>query len=100
MSRPDLELAYNLSMKLGEIYHPVKDNGVALTRLAKCYDEVEKSGFETFGTVSRSVQNNYQYILNFFENRSTNASAESFNAKVKAFRSQFKGIRSIPFFLD
>jgi len=96
---PDLELAYNLSMKLGEIYHTVKDKGVALTRLAKWYDEVEKSGFKTFGTVSRSIQNNYQYILNFFENRSTNASAESFNAKVKAFRSQFRGVRSIPFFL-
>ena len=96
---PDLELAYNLSMKLGEIYHTVKDKGVALTRLAKWYDEVEKSRFKTFGTVSRSIQNNYQYILNFFENRSTNASAESFNAKVKAFRSQFRGVRSIPFFL-
>lgn len=96
---PDLELAYNLSMKLGEIYHTVKDKGVALTRLAKWYDEVEKSGFKTFGTVSRSIQNNYQYILNFFENRSTNASAESFNAKVKAFRLQFRGVRSIPFFL-
>ncbi|WP_429417504.1 transposase [Roseimarinus sediminis] len=32
-------------------------------------------------------------------NRSTNASAESFNAKIKAFRSQFRGVRNIPFFL-
>ncbi|WP_240377647.1 transposase [Arachidicoccus soli] len=31
--------------------------------------------------------------------RSTNASAESFNAKVKAFRSQFRGVKSIEFFL-
>jgi transposase len=96
---PDLELAYNLSMKLGEIYHTVKDKGVALTRLARWYNEVEKSGFKSFGTVARSIQNNYQYIINFFENRSTNASAESFNAKIKAFRSQFRGVRSIPFFL-
>ena len=96
---PDLELAYNLSMKLGDIYHTVKDKGVALTRLAKWYDEVERSRFKTFGTVSRSIQNNYQYILNFFDNRSTNASAESFNAKIKSFRAQFRGVRSIPFFL-
>ncbi|MDT0649713.1 transposase, partial [Zunongwangia sp. F297] len=27
-------------------------------------------------------------MLNYFENRSTNASAESFNAKIKAFRAQ------------
>ena len=34
-----------------------------------------------------------------FDNRSTNASAESFNAKVKAFRSQSRGVRDIPFFI-
>ena len=61
---PDLELAYNLAMKLGEIYHTVKDKGVGFSRLAKWYDEVERSGFKSFGTVSRSIQNNYQYILN------------------------------------
>ena len=96
---PDLEVAYDLAMKLGEIYHTVKDKAVGLTRLAKWYDQVDRSGFESFGTVSRSIQNNYQYILNFFENRNTNASAESFNAKIKAFRSQFRGVRDIPFFL-
>ena len=40
--------------------------------------------------------NNYQTILNYFDNRYTNASAESFNAKVKAFRAQFRGARDIP----
>jgi transposase len=96
---PSLEEAYRLAMKLGEIYHTVKDKGVGFTRLAKWYDEVEKSGFKSFGVVSRSIQNNYQNILNFFDNRHTNASAESFNAKIKAFRSCFRGVRSIPFFL-
>ena len=96
---PSLEKAYRLAMKLGEIYHTVKDKGVGFTRLAKWYDEVEKSGFKSFGVVSRSIQNNYQNILNFFDNRNTNASAESFNAKIKAFRSCFRGVRSIPFFL-
>ncbi|MBE9468100.1 MAG: transposase, partial [Bacteroidetes bacterium] len=37
--------------------------------------------------------------LNFFNNRSTNASAESFNAKIKEFRASFKGVRDINFFL-
>ncbi|MEP1086571.1 transposase, partial [Algoriphagus sp.] len=41
----------------------------------------------------------YTSILNFFENRSTNASAESFNAKIKAFRAQFRGVTNIEFFL-
>ncbi|MGJ1350624.1 transposase [Sphingobacterium siyangense] len=40
-----------------------------------------------------------QYILHYFDNRSTNASAESFNAKLKAFRSVFRGVRDTTFFL-
>ncbi|MEC4115283.1 transposase [Myroides pelagicus] len=45
------------------------------------------------------MQINYKTILNYFDNRSTNASAESFNAKIKAFRAQFRGVRDIDFFL-
>jgi transposase len=52
-----------------------------------------------FKTVIQTFMNNYQTILNYFDNRSTNESAESFNAKVKAFRSQFRGVRDIPFFI-
>ncbi len=38
-------------------------------------------------------------ILNFFNNRSTNASAKSFNAKIKAFRTSARVVRDINFFL-
>ena len=41
----------------------------------------------------------YQTILNYFDNRSTNIAAESFNAKIKEFRRVFRGIRDIKFFL-
>ncbi|MFA9191711.1 transposase [Flavobacterium sp. FZUC8N2.13] len=37
--------------------------------------------------------------MNYFDNRSTNASAESFNAKIKAFRSKFRCVRNVAFFL-
>ena len=40
--------------------------------------------------------NKYQTILNYFDNRYANASAESFNAKVNAFKAQFRGARDIP----
>lgn len=96
---PRLSKAYELAQKLGHIYHTVKDKGVAYLKLAKWYDQVEKAGFKSFNTVSKSIQNHYQTILNFFERRSTNAAAESFNAKIKAFRSQFRGVKNISFFL-
>ncbi|WP_449618980.1 transposase [Spirosoma endbachense] len=38
-------------------------------------------------------------ILNYFDNRSTNASAVSFNAKIKAFRAQFRGVKNVAFLL-
>ena len=96
---PLLKEAYLLARKLAYIYQNVKDKGVALTKLAKWYDEVEKSNISSFQTISRSIQQNYLTILNFFERRSTNANAESFNAKIKAFRTQFRGVRNVKFFL-
>jgi len=41
----------------------------------------------------------YDNILNYFNNRNTNASAESFNAKIKRFRAEFRGVRDLQFFL-
>ncbi|WP_419180049.1 transposase [Bacteroides muris (ex Fokt et al. 2023)] len=40
-------------------------------------------------------RNYYETILNYFVNRETNAFAESFNAKIKAFRAQFRGVGDI-----
>jgi transposase len=60
---------------------------------------VEDSGIDAFKTVARSVQMHYESILNFFNNRSTNASTESFNAKIKAFRATSRGVRDTTFFL-
>lgn len=96
---PDIKQAYDLSMDLGRIYHTTKDKGIGFTRLAKWYDKVEKCRFKSFNTIAKSIQEHYTTILNYFDNRSTNASAESFNAKIKAFRASFRGVRSISFFL-
>lgn len=95
---PDIRKAYYLSMQLGLIYHQAKTKEIALTRLARWYDQVDKSGFLSFGTISRTIQTHYLNIINFFDKRSTNAASESFNAKVKAFRTQFRGVRDKAFF--
>ena len=73
---PDIKKGYYLSMRLGLIYHQCKFKDIALTRLARWYDEVDKSGFLTFGRVARSIQTHYLDIINFFERRATNAEAE------------------------
>tara|TARA_R110002050_G_scaffold91784_6_gene192548 strand:+ start:42649 stop:42960 length:312 start_codon:yes stop_codon:yes gene_type:complete len=55
--------------------------------------------FNSFNTISATFYAHYPEILNFFDNRSTNASAESFNAKLKAFRATQRGVVNIEFFL-
>ncbi|WP_370567000.1 transposase [Flavobacterium sp. PL002] len=96
---PDIEKAYGLAQDLRNVFENTTDKIYALTRLAKWHEKVNQAEFKSFNTISRTIQNHYQTILNYFDNRSTNASAESFNAKIKAFRSQFRGVRNIEFFL-
>ena len=40
-----------------------------------------------------------EYVLNYFNNRSTNASAESLNSKMKGFRAQVRGVADLTFFM-
>ena len=96
---PRIKQAYHLSIKLSDIYQKSKCKEEAFKKLALWHNEVESAAIEAFRTVSRSIETHYLAILNFFNNRSTNASAESFNAKIKSFRASARGVRDIKFFL-
>lgn len=37
--------------------------------------------------------------INYFNNRSTNAAAESLSSKMKGFRAQVRGVSGLPFFM-
>ncbi len=67
--------------------------------LARWYNDVEAFGHDGFNKVIETFENHNDTIINYFEDRLTNASAESFNAKIKAFRTQFRGVRDIKFFM-
>lgn len=96
---PDLQQAYSLTHSLRMIYakNTVKD--VARLSLARWYNKVGESGYKSFNTIAGTIYEHYDEILNFFVNRSTNASAESFNAKIKAFRASLRGVIDVKFFL-
>ena len=96
---PELKKAYDLAMELTDIYNAGSIKDAARLKLARWFNKVEKLGVDNFYTVIDTSKNHYDTILNFFVNRATNANAESFNAKVKAFRAQFRGVTDIPFFL-
>lgn len=96
---PDLEQAYGLSLKLVDIFNEKCKPGVARLNLARWYNEIEALGYDEFNTVLETFENHNMTIISYFEDRLTNASAESFNAKIKAFRSQFRGVSDIKFFM-
>ncbi len=96
---PTIKKAYELAQGLSYIYENNTNKDVARLKLAHWYNKVGNSEFKSFNTIARSIQMHYKPILNYFNNRSTNASAESFNAKIKEFRAQFRGVRDVKFFL-
>ena len=90
---------YRLCQNTSWIFNNTKDKTSALIRVAKWDEKVRKAEFKSFNTNAKTMSIHYKNILNYFDNRSTNSSAESFNAKTKAFRAQFRGVRNVGFFL-
>lgn len=96
---PELKKAYDLAMELTALYNHKSHKDGARLKLARWFNKVAQLAGNAFQTVIDTFTNHYDTILNYFVNRQTNVSAESFNAKVKAFRRQFRGVSDIPFFL-
>jgi transposase len=68
-------------------------------RLNRAYNKVEEAGFHSFNVIAATFYEHSEETVNFHINRSTNASAESFNSKIKSFRAELRGVPDIPFFL-
>lgn len=96
---PAIQKAYQLSLRLAEVYRLCTSKQQAFKKLALWYNDVEDAKMASFKTLARTIQTHYLGILNFFNNRATNAAAESFNAKIKNFRNNLRGVRDIDFFL-
>ena len=96
---PDLRQAYSLTHSLRMIFSKNSIKDAARLSLARWYDKVDRSGFKSLDVIAATLHDHYDEVLNFFVNRATNAFAESFNAKIKAFRTSLRGVTDIKFFL-
>ena len=94
---PKSEEAYGLSMRLTEISNRKSTSAQARLNLARWCNEVETFGGNEFARVLETFENHNETIINYFEERLTNASVESFNAK--AFRTQFRSVGDIRSFM-
>ena len=96
---PEIEKAYELAMMFRNCYETSYSIPEAKERFKKWYEKVEEKQIESFLIVADSIRLHETTILNYFINRSTNASAVSFNAKLKGFRLLVRGVRDKKFFL-
>ena len=95
---PTLEKAYKHTLEFRSIYEE-KCKIKAKQRFKDWFKDTEELEFKNFNTAMNSIKHHFQTILNFFDNRSTNANAESFNSKIKLFRANQRGVRDTKFFL-
>lgn len=96
---PSLKTAYHLSMMFRSCYEHSQSIAEAREKLNAWYQRVEEEKMDSFITAAESVRLHETTILNYFLHRSTNASAESFNAKLKNFRTVVRGVRDKTFHL-
>lgn len=96
---PQINEAYTLSMMFRGWYERNTDTEHAKYDLQNWYETVDEKNIPAFLLAAQTIKAHEDTILNYFTHRSTNASAESFNAKLKGFRALVRGVRDIRFFL-
>ena len=96
---PRMETAYNLVHRLRCLFKSKITQEEAKPKLDEWCKDVGKSLIRELISVRDTIRQKETEILNYFTNRSTNASAESLNSKIKGFRAQLRGIQDLPFFM-
>lgn len=96
---PSLQIAHKHSIYMRSCYecdHKIE----AIIRFKKWIDFThQKLEIKEFNTVANTIENHFETILNYYDNKNTNASAESFNSKIKLFRANQRGVVDTRFFL-
>lgn len=96
---PDIQMAYGLSHSLRMIFSKNTIKDAARLGMARWYNKVDESKIKSFNVIAATFYEHYDDILNFYNNRASNAAAESFNAKIKLFRANLHGVVDKKFFL-
>jgi len=95
---PQIKKAYKLVLQFRSIYKTdFKTN--AISQFNNWKEKVLNSEIEEFNSVVNSLEYHFDEVFNYFDNKSTNGYAESFNSKIKSFRANLRGVTDINFFL-
>lgn len=96
---PNIKDAYYHTLQLKNIYQYDYIPSVAKKRILHWIEKTHINEYEQFYTAANSIFYHLDNIANFFVRRHTNANAESFNAKIKLFRANLRGVTDNAFFL-
>lgn len=95
---PELKKVYDLTLYFRSLYKTINKNE-AIIKFNEWKNKAIELKIDELNTVVYSIEHHLEAILNFFHYRSTNAYAESFNSKIKAFRANLRGVTDVKFFL-
>ena len=97
---PKLKEAYDVINKLRAIFRSSTLNKeTAKEKFQEWYKTVNQCTLREVKSARNAIKSREDEVLNYFLEHSTNASAESFNSKIKSFRAQVRGVSDLPFFM-
>lgn len=97
---PKLREAYDVVNKLRAIFRSsTLTKETAKEKFQQWYKTVNQCTLREVKSARNAIKSREDEVLNYFLERSTNASAESFNSKIKSFRAQLRGVSDLPFFM-
>ena len=97
---PKLREAYSLICTIRAMFRNKKlTREAARGYLHKWYEKVNACTVREIKSARDCIKAKEEEVLNYFNERHSNASAESLNSKIKGFRAQVHGVADIPFFM-
>ena len=96
---PKIKEAYDLTDSLRSVFRSTVTKEVAIDKIHCWYKKVAECTLRELKSARDLIMYREEYILNYFDNRSTNAAAESLNSKLKRFRAQLHGVSDYKFFI-
>lgn len=98
---PELKRAYEYILEFRDWYEPTINKTNFMYKEKQLWNwiyEVETCKIEELLNFRNTVENNAEYILNYYQQYATNAIAESTNAKIQGYIRDNKGTRDLDFF--
>ena len=97
---PKLREAYSLICTIRAMFRNKKlTREAARGYLHNWYEKVNACTIREIKSARDCIKANEEEVLNYFNERHSNASAESLKSKIKGFRAQVHGVADVPFFM-